>query len=255
MSTIEDRILDGPRVHYCDDGDDDVRQEKADRDDQEDIESSGSLSRGDAASLFRRPCDEDDKLSQSKWRYGSSNTGPKGVLEDFKKRTLSKDTSLQEDDIDELDAEFQELMNDDSILKEHISKRISETVKNNTATFGQVYHLQTGNQLLEAIDRENPSVLVIVHIYTKYSRSCSNLNRCLNELAKELTHLKFVTLDASVAGLSGNFKDNGVPALLAYRGGDLVKSLVQLEELLDKNFDTSQVKELLIDNKLIKCTY
>lgn len=230
MSTIEDKILNGPRLHYCDEGDDDIRREEID---QEDDKASDRVETGDASSLFQRP--SEDELPQTRWRGTSSNTGPKGVIEDFNRKEL-----------DDLDAEFQALMNDESILKEYITKRISD----NIPTFGQVYHLRNGDELLEAIDKENPNVLVIAHIYTKYSRPCSNLNRCLNELANELKHIKFVTLDASVTGLSGNFKENGVPALLAYKAGDLVKSLVQLEEFLDKNFDASQVKELLIDNKL-----
>lgn len=230
MSTIEDKILNGPRLHYCDAGDDDIRREEID---QEDDKCSDRVETGDASSLFQRP--SEDELPQTRWRGTSSNTGPKGVIEDFNRKEL-----------DDLDAEFQALMNDESILKEYITKRISD----NIPTFGQVYHLRNGDELLEAIDKENPNVLVIAHIYTKYSRPCSNLNRCLNELANELKHIKFVTLDASVTGLSGNFKENGVPALLAYKAGDLVKSLVQLEEFLDKNFDASQVKELLIDNKL-----
>lgn len=230
MSTIEDKILNGPRLHYCEAGDDDIRPEEIDHGDDK---ASDRIETGDASSLFQRPCE--DELPQTRWRGTSSNTGPKGVIEDFNRKEL-----------DDLDAEFQALMNDESILKEYITKRISD----NIPTFGQVYHLKNGDELLKAIDKENPNVLVIVHIYTKYSRPCSNLNRCLDELANELKHIKFVTLDASVTGLSGNFKENGVPALLAYKSGDLVKSFVQLEELLDKNFDASQVRELLIDNKL-----
>lgn len=235
MSTIEDKILDGPRINYCDADDDDVRSEEVDQEDGEGLE------RGDVASLFRQPCEEDDRLSRIKLRGGSSNTGPKGVLEDFKRRTLPRKTEL-----DELDAEFQELMNDDSIIKEYITKRINSSLP----TFGQVYHLQNGDQLLSAIDDENSNVSVIVHIYTKQSKP-SNMNRCLDELAIEFKHAKFVTLDATVTNLSANFKENGVPALLAYKAGELVGSLIQLEELLDKSFETSQVKELLRDNKMI----
>lgn len=250
MSTIEDKLLDGPRIHYCDADNDDLRLSEENISDSSSTEPTNNVS-----SLFTRPpSDEEERLeriSQTRWRTNATtNTGPKGVIEDYKKKTFSS-KELQKNDVDELDAEFQELLNDDSILQEYISKRISQSLKANNPVFGQVYTLQTGDQLLDAIDKENPNVLVIVHIYSKYSRSCTNLNRCLNELSKDLSHIKFVTLDASVTALSGNFKENGVPALLAYKKGDLVKSLVQLEELLDKNFDCTQVKELLKDNGLV----
>lgn len=237
MSTLEEKILDGPKVHYCEDGNDDIRH------DEQDLEEDGNskLESGRVDSLFRRT-DENDDVRVSNYQINSSsstshNTGPKGVMEDFKK--ISQDN--------ELEAEFQALMNDDSILKEYLSKRISQ----NTRTFGHVINLETGVELLDAIDKENPNVLVIVHIYTKFSRPCANLNRYLNELAVDMKTIKFVKLDASVTGLSQNFKDNGVPALLAYKGGELVKSIVQMNELLDRDFNASDVKEILIDNGLI----
>ena len=154
------------------------------------------------------------------------------MIEDYIRQAKAKNGESQTSDIDNIEREFQDLFNDESILKEYIAKRINKAIEENTSTFGQLYHLRTGDELLEAIDNENENVLVIVHIYTKYLKSCANLNRCLGELASSMYHIKFLTLDASVAGLSQNFKDNGVPALLAYKKGELVKSLVQLEELL-----------------------
>lgn len=234
MSTLEEKILDGPRVHYCEDGDDDIRTEE--------LENGDSLNEDKPCrveSLFNR-VDSNDGISSScratSCNY-SRNTGPKGVIEDYKKKS--------EDD--ELETEFQALMNDDSFLKEYLPKRLQES----TPTFGFVYRLQSGQELLDAIDKESPNVLVVVHIYTKFSKACSMLNKCLDALAEELKKLKFVTLDAGVTGLSQNFKDNGVPALLVYKSGQLVKSIVQLDEFLDKTFDATDVKNILRDSGLI----
>lgn len=259
MSTIEDKLLDGPRVHYCDADNDDIR--RGDDQDEEEMSESCSIERGDASSLFQRPPDGDENgiencLAQARFRSSgsSTNTGPKGVIQDFKKRSLSRSDTLQShNEVDSIEAEFQELLHDESTLNHYISRRLAENKKlqSSLPTFGQVYHLRSGGELLDAIDKENPNVLVIVHIYTKYSKSCANLNRCLNELSADLKNIKFVTLDASVTALSSTFKENGVPALLAYKKGDLLKSLVQLEELLDRNFEAYQVKELLSDNGLI----
>lgn len=243
MSTIEDKILDGPRIHYCDEADD-VRS-------GEDLDENHTHSGNDNfSSLFVRPDEETERLERAShvnWRASSVNTGPKGVIEDYRKK---KSLNNKPDQVDDLDAEFQNLLNDDSILEEFISKRISKDTKEDLPTFGYVRRLQTGVELLDAIDKEHKNVLVIVHLYTKYSRSCNNMNHHLHELATQLNHIKFVTLDASATALSGNFKENAVPALLAYRGGDLVKSLIQVDELMDKNFDSQQIKELLIDHNL-----
>lgn len=259
MSTIEDKLLDGPRVYYCDADNDDIR--RGDGADEEELSDSYAIERGDATNLFQRPPDSDenrveDCLSQAKFKSlgSSTNTGPKGVIEDYKKQSQSRSDTLQNhNEVDLIEAEFQELLHDESTLNQYISRRLAENKKlqSSLPTFGHVYHLKSGCELLDAIDKENPNVSVIVHIYTKYSKSCANLNRCLDELASDLKNIKFVTLDASVTALSSEFKENGVPALLAYKRGDLLKSLVQLEELLDKNFEADQVKELLSDNEMI----
>lgn len=241
MATIEDRILDGPRVYYCDE--DEVNRQG------DDIDENHIQSEESSASLFVRPDEETERLERAarvSWQGNSTNTGPKGVIEDYKrKKTVNNQHDSQADD---LEAEFRELMTDDSILKEFIAKRIASN--NSLPTFGHVFHLKTGEELLDAIDQEAPEALVLVHLYTKYSRSCKNMNLCLEELAAELRHIKFVTLDASATPLSGNFKDNAVPALLAYRSGDLVNSLLQVDELLDRNFEAQQIKDLLMDNNL-----
>lgn len=248
MSTIEEKLLDGPRVDYCDSEARDARVEDDNR-----VATESRCTRNDVSSLFVRP-EEGDQVrhetrSNSTW---SKNTGPKGVIEDSRKQALKKYQSqnVSQDDVDELESEFQALLNDDSILKEFVSKRILQKKQEGRPTFGQIEHLHYGSQLLDAIDKEDPSVSVIVHIYTKYSRPCSALNQCLSQLAKDMNYVRFVTLEAGAAGLSANFKENGVPALLAYRGGELVKSLVKLEDYVDKDFELKQIKELIVDNIL-----
>uniref|UniRef100_A0A6G1SEW8 Phosducin-like protein n=1 Tax=Aceria tosichella TaxID=561515 RepID=A0A6G1SEW8_9ACAR len=251
MSTIEDKILDGPRVHYCDADDDDIRTgEDAGLDlDDPDVVAT----RNDVSSLFVRP-DQESSLRNGSASHRmrsqgySMNTGPKGVIADHRKHSLSKSSSKVDDS--DLDEEFKELLNDDSIIKSMAERRIAQLI--NLPSFGSVFRLATGSELLDAIDKENPNVLIVVHIYARFSRPCAKVDKCLDILANEFKQIKFVTLDASAAGLSDNFKENGVPALLAYRGGNLVKSLVQLEDLLDKDFEAAQLRELLIDNEIIR---
>lgn len=249
MSTLEDKILDGPKVNYCDDGDDDIRTGEDTGHDKDEPEED-SMTRNDAPSLFRRPDEETERLeaanSITHQPCCSTNTGPKGVLEDHRKRSLPTHVLPNDND---LEGEFMELLNDDSIIKSLAEKRLAK--QENLPTFGSMFRLSTGPELLDAIDKENPNVKLIVHIYTKYSRSCAKVNKYLDTLAADYAHIKFVTLDASVAGLSDNFKENGVPALLIYKGGNFIKSVVQLEDLLDKDFEVTQLRELMIDNGLI----
>jgi len=248
MSSIEEKILDGPRAHYCDAENDDIRTGE-DADSDEDC-SKAIDNCQDASSLFVRPDDSSENSGKNRVPSFSRNTGPKGVIEDYKKRSQPA-TRQNTQQIDEIDAEFERLMQDDTILQEFASKRISQEKVRKSKYFGHVLRLETGGELLDSIDREDPDVLVVVHIYVKYSKSCAKVDRCLDQLASEFKNIKFVTLDASVAGLSSNFKENGVPALLAYRGGDLVRSLVKLEELLDTDFEISELRNLLNENGLL----
>lgn len=246
MSTIEDKILDGPQVHYCEADNDDIRiGEDADEDKSHETNQS---------SLFIRPDEETERLesiSRARIPGCSVNTGPKGVIEDHRKEIVGRNIKQSKiDNFDDLEAEFEDLLNDDSVLKEYAFKRIEQIRNLNTPNFGRVFRLGTGAELLDAIDRENSNVLVVVHIYMKYSRSCMKVDQCLDELANDMKHVKFVTLDASATGLSSNFKENGVPAILAYKGGNLIKSIIQLEELLDRDFDTKQIRELMTENGL-----
>ena len=250
MSTLEDKILDGPTANYCDAEDDDIRTGEDAGDDVDDSEEHAE--RGKLSSLFTRPNPDSHDNSRSARSCGfSTNTGPKGVIEDFRGHSSPSSAPPEKLGSDDIEAEFQRLMNDDSILREYANKRLAQKLSDDAPTFGKVYRLRTGSELLDAIDNEKASVLVVVHIYTKYSRPCAKIDSCLDQLAHEQRHIKYLTLDASVAGLSSNFKENGVPAILAYRGGSLVKSLVQLEEMLDKDFDVEQLTELLGENGLI----
>lgn len=260
-SKLEEKILDGPRVHYCDAEDDDIRKDEVDEASSDNEQDQPGIEKHDIADLFRPITEEDERLERLQsvnWAPSSTNTGPKGVIGDYlRKREQARnnksngiiDRPLTEDE--KLELEFEELLNDETIMKEYISKRISMSQNANSKTFGRLQKLETGDQLLDAIDDELAEVLIIVHIYTKYSRACTQLNRCLDKIATQYEAIKFVTLDASVTKLSSNFKENGVPAILAYKGGDLVTSLVQLEEFLDKDFGTEEVKELLFDRGLI----
>lgn len=221
MSTLEDKILDGPRVHYCEADDDDIR----------DPEPEGTKS---VARLFRPAEDEERTCQPTSLRsrtlcQPATNTGPKGVIEDHKNQ--------------DIEAEFDELMKDDSIIKNLIAKRLAEVPE-----FGSVQHLASGEEFLKAVDKERPDVLVIVHIYGKRSRSCLRLNECLKELASSIRRVKFMTLDVGVTNLSPEFKANGIPTLQAYKGGKLTKSLVKIDENLDKDFEAADVKEFLVEN-------
>jgi len=211
----------------------------------------------------------------------TSNTGPKGVIEDWRKYkqletekreeqeyeriALSKKLSLtcrthNEDEIEkekdasvmkQLNEQFDEL--EESFLNEYRQKRLEEIRKliETTPQFGKVLDLDR-ESFIEAIDVENPVVPVIIHIFEKSVKSCGTMNRCLDCLALEHLSAKFCRIAASEVKMSLNFAISGVPALLVYRNGELIGNFVRLGDELGEDFHSSDVEGFLIENGMLR---
>lgn len=275
MATLEDKILgDDKRENYCssDEGeaDDDDRYESADG------SPAGAKSTIEKNQMyFTRETEPADK-----WSGSSTNTGPKGVIKDWQRfkqleteKSLEKETEklalmkklcitaktaaedAQQAEQDELDAELAELMNDDSILLQFQQQRMREMLERcgkQQKLFGTVISLANGDEFLNAIDNEDKSVPIIVHIYENKLLACKTMNRCLDELANNYKHVKFCKIIGSVAGMSTNFKIGGIPALLVYKGGNLIGNFVRLsDELGGDEFFASDVEGFLIEHAML----
>ena len=76
-------------------------------------------------------------------------------------------------------------------------------------------------------DSVAPNVVVVIYLTDDDAPGCDAVNGCLINIAKDYDHIKFCRMKvAAVAGcLSSKFKDKGVPAILAYKGGEQVKPI------------------------------
>lgn len=259
MSNLEEKILNGSRVHYIEAGDDDKRIEDetgnettSNQHQPSNLESSINLKYESISSSL----DDQPRLRRSETlNFCSYNTGPKGVIQDFKHHVTQKDRhpNIAASDADPLELEFEQLMSDDSILEQFKQERLKRlnNADRNIPEFGYMKHISSGEEFLKNVDDENPNATVVCHVYRKFSQMCLILNKHLEEISKKYKHIKFMCIDAAVVGLSTNFIENGVPALLVYKNGNLVKSLVRLEDNFDRDFDLNQVKELLVENNVI----
>lgn len=273
MATLEDKILgDDKRENYC-------SSDEGEADDFESADGSPtgaqSAASGDASNqtyFTREPID--------KWSGSSTNTGPKGVIKDWQRfkqleneKNVEKETeklalmkklcitakTVAEDgrqaDQDEIDAELAELMNDDSILLQFQQQRMREMLERcgkQEKFFGTVISLNNGDEFLNAIDNEDKSVPIIVHIYENKLLACKTMNRCLDELAQNYKNVKFCKIAGSAAGMSANFKIGGIPALLVYKSGNLIGNFVRLsDELGGDEFFASDVEGFLIEHAML----
>ncbi|KAK0163642.1 hypothetical protein PV327_007305 [Microctonus hyperodae] len=262
MATFEDKILGEKLEYYC---------SSSSEDEANDSENSDCENENNA-------CTKEIPTSTSsydQWEGTSSNTGPKGVIRDWqrfkqlesekrlvqeqerlelmKKLSLTCKSTLddEKEKLQETDPELFELL-DDEYLLEYQRQRMKEMLgKVNKLRFGNLIKLSDGNDLLKAIDNEDKSVTIIVHIYEKNVPGCEAMNGSLITLAQEYPHVKFCKILGFSAGLSKHFKQEGVPALLVYKNGQVIGNFVRITDTLGIDFYSSDVESFLLEHGLI----
>lgn len=263
MSTLEDKIL-GERLHYyCSSDSEDEGNDSADSDKESE----------DVKCVRNEP--EISEPSFSKWNGTASNTGPKGVMQDWQrykelqadkrqaqeremlklleKISLTCRSSLDEEKqkLTQTDPELADLLADEFLL-EYQRERMKEMLaKAEKLCFGTVHNLESAEEFLEAIDNEDKYVTVIVHIYEESIRGCTAMNGCLISLAQDYPNVKFCKILGSTAGLSKHFKKEGVPALLIYKAGHVIGNFVRVTDHLGDDFYEADVEQFLIEHGML----
>lgn len=264
MATLEDKIL-GEKLHcYCSSSEDE--DEKTASGDEG---SSKEASSPQASSSFPQP---------EAWSGSSTNTGPKGVIKDWqrfkqletekraeqerekleliKKLSLTCQTALDEEKdkakSEQIDPDLQELL-EDQFLLQYQEKRMKEMLNQYDLlpTFGKLITLKDSGEFLDAIDNENKSVTVIIHIYENNIPGCEPMNGCLTCLSEDFPKVKFCKIFSSVAGMSQRFKAGGVPALLVYKGGQLIGNFVRVTDDLGTDFFAEEVEAFLTEHGVL----
>ena len=171
---------------------------------------------------------------------GKFMTGPKGVLQD-RERHLQALAAEREERLQRLD-EFarnqavarpiDEEADDEEFMAKYREKRLREMKKEASRprfdkVFGSLKHL-TSRDYSEAIDSEPESVFVVVHIYDSFSGLSIQINKCLKVLAQQYPMVKFCKILAVAAGVSEAFIEKGLPAMLVYKGGQLVGNFIAI---------------------------
>lgn len=255
--SADDRIL-GEKVHnYC------SSSEGEDEDDKE--EDSGP-----SKTAQRNPSAPGFKPSSN---GHVTNTGPKGVLNDWRKfkqlesemreekeaerAALTKKLSLtcrsHLDDKKEhsKDNKFLNEVSqlDDDFLNEYRLKRLEEMRKSMEMmpTFGKMIDLQSEN-FVQAIDNENKNVTVIIHLWEHNKKGCDRMNGCLQHLAEEYSMVKFCRITVHEAKLSHRFSVDGIPAFLIYKGGEVVGNFINLNNEFGQEFYPSDVEGFLLEH-------
>ena len=185
----------------------------------------------------------EDSVLRQKLGVGGSFTGPKGVVNDYKfhkqqelgrqaakrradynklsKAALSSGWMGRQLQQEQLTDEFAEL-EDDGFMKEYRERRLQQMMK-----FGAVIELET-DDYVSAIDDEDASVTLVIHLYQESLEACRRVNSHLDVLARRYPQVKFARIVATKADSS--FENVVLPALLVYRGGALVHTLLRITD-------------------------
>lgn len=277
MATLEDKILGEKLENYCSSSEDEEGGYE-DASDGESTSKQSSTFSSTATSTTSTAAGTTHFSEVEKWSGSSANTGPKGVIKDWqrfkqletekneekererimlmKKLSITAKTSAEDakqKEQDEFDAELAELLTEDTLL-EFQRQRMLEMMKQcgHKQQFGNVISLNTGDDFLNAVDKENKATTVIIHIYENHLNACKTMNKCLNKLAEEYVYVKFCKIFGSVAGLSKDFKSSGIPALLVYKGGHLIGNFVRIsDDLGGDDFFASDVEGFLIEHAML----
>ena len=262
MATLEDKIL-GDKLHnYCSSSE----------------ESDGDDGDSDNEKKTVKPADQQPSLPEpNKWEGTSTNTGPKGVIKDWqrfkqleverrtenekeraelmKKLSMTVKSALDEEREKAAmdDPDLAELLDDDFLLtyqKHRMQEMLQQTEHNKK--FGELFYLNNGQELLDAVDKEHKAVKIIVHIYENSVPACRLMNEALKVLAAVYVTVKFCSIIGSQAGMSRDFKINGVPAILIYKNGQVVGNFVRLTDDLGQEFDAEDVQSYLVEHGMLE---
>lgn len=206
----------------------------------------------------------------SNYSGSAANTGPKGVIEDWRRYKQLEAEQREEQNAerirlaqklsltcrtteeDEAAKEIEELLNgdeEDKFLKQYRIQRLQAMHKQIEirSRFGLIYEL-TRISFLEAIDNEQPEVTILIHIYKQNLPGCKSMLDSFNCLCQEHTDIKFCNLSISESPLSLHFSLNALPALLVYKNKELIGNFIRITDNLGEDFCASDLEGFLLEH-------
>ncbi|GAU93978.1 hypothetical protein RvY_05828 [Ramazzottius varieornatus] len=274
MTTLEDKILGEKKQCYCSSSEDeDDKKDEGDGDEPQD----GSATSARSNKLKFIP----EKVVRE-WEGYSTNTGPKGVIRDWQRFKQLETEKKQQQDQERItlanklsttcrshlddekekkkQAEKDEALatepeSEDEILKEYLEKRMQELMSSkirSVSVFGAVHELDSVDAFLENTEKGPKGSLVVVLLYEDKAAGCSSMKNCMKYLASEYSNVKFCQIKSSLLNVSSRFRSVGLPALQAYKNGELIGNYVQLVKEFGDEIYGSDVESFLIEHGILQ---
>ncbi|XP_028987532.1 phosducin-like [Betta splendens] len=213
------------------------------------------------------PAQEEEELP-------ANHTGPKGVINDWRKfkldsadqtvpqnkrELLRQMSSPRDEDKDKLSRkmssqEYELIQNEDEQCLRRYRKQCMQDMHQRLSfgpKFEEVHKLESGESFLEVIQKEHRLTLVVVHIYQDGVKGCEQLNSCLDCLALEYSTVKFCRIDAVATGAAERFSSEVLPALLVYKAGELLGNFLSVTKHFGDEFFATDVESFLNEYALL----
>mmetsp|Transcript_39730 Transcript_39730/g.124082 ORF Transcript_39730/g.124082 Transcript_39730/m.124082 type:complete len:385 (-) Transcript_39730:46-1200(-) len=136
---------------------------------------------------------------------------------------------------------------DDDFLESYRAQRMQQMrAAAMVPTFGDISEI-TGDEYVDAVDKVDPRVFVVVHLYEPYIHLCQRMNRTLEVLARRHPTVKFLRMRADhcrqVTGTA--FDAIALPTLIIYKGGKTVNTVVRVQDEVGEELGVDEVEWLL----------
>lgn len=134
---------------------------------------------------------------------------------------------------------------DDEFLERYRSQRIQEmSSAKKKGSFGQVVPISRSSWRHEVNQASEKAWVVVCLLSNGDSDRTVLMERAMNELAPEYSHVKFVTIVSDQA--VQNWPEENLPSLFLYRDGKMKHELVRLSQTLDTEGLVEELEELSI---------
>ncbi|XP_071485300.1 phosducin-like protein [Diadema antillarum] len=269
MATLDDKLLGEKTHYYCSSSEDE-------RDDADDDYSGDERMKGEEEQQSSYQFIPESELNSG--AHGATRTGPKGVIEDWRrfkqletekraeqeaeKRLLAEKLAMtcrshlddekakEEEELEQL--QLESMLEDEFMrrYREERMKQMMQKLQENRPTFGKLLRL-TKDSYVDAIDKEKKDVTVIIHLEDMSLQACEAMNGCLHCLAQEYPLVKFCSASAAEVQASRLFTEKGLPALLVYKGGQLIGNFVRISDQFGDDFYATEVECFLQEHGLL----
>lgn len=204
----------------------------------------------------------------------TGNTGVKGVIADYKEAQREEQLQKAEETLDNMQRlhratqpaysirpretasnEMKQQNNnysdnddsdDDEFLKQFRMQRIAQLQNNQSnskpPTFGTLSS-KSPEEYVELVDDIDPRVFVIVHLFEPSINTSRMLHSALDKVSQTMEYATFIEVNALDA--NPNLDLICLPAILIYKGGELVSNMIKFTDGLPKAFTVSDVQEAL----------